>query len=165
MHTNSMMLMEKFAKRLEPEMPADVLVLDCGAGIAPGQSDRYREMVEQRGWDYDGLDATAGPNIDIVANLDHPVESLQGLYDLVISGQLLEHTRRPWKVVEHMAAFLKPGGWMVLIAPWSHKVHGYPIDCWRILPPGMEAIMKDAGLDKIETDISEKDCWGMGRKP
>ena len=71
----------------------------------------------------------------------------------------------PTQAVENMARVLKPGGLMFLIAPWQWRVHPHPIDCWRILPDGMETIIRDAGLLPIECDINGRDCYAAASKP
>ena len=93
------------------------------------------------------------------------IESEAWAYDLVISGQCLEHVENPFRLVAEMARVLKPGGLMLLTAPWQHPIHRYPLDCWRILPDGMRALLADAGLKPLDTYTIENDCWGIGKKP
>jgi len=75
----------------------------------------------------------------------------------------LEHCEDPIWAVEAMRAVLRPGGVIALIAPWSWEIHRYPIDCWRILPDGMEYMLR--GLSDIEVGVCERDCWGIATRP
>jgi 2-polyprenyl-3-methyl-5-hydroxy-6-metoxy-1,4-benzoquinol methylase len=61
---------------------------------------------------------------------------------VVISGQCLEHVRNPFRLVAEMARMLKPAGWIFLTAPTSWELHRCPLDYWRILPDGMDALFQ-----------------------
>jgi len=57
------------------------------------------------------------------------------------------------------------GGIVCIIAPWQWRYHRYPIDCWRILPDGMEFLLKDVcNFDILEIFLKESDCVGIARK-
>jgi hypothetical protein len=71
----------------------------------------------------------------------------------VVSGQFLEHVK-PWPRIKQTAGLLTPHARSVVIAPWQHKLHRYPIDCWRILPDVMRALVEWEGLEVGETGIS-----------
>ncbi len=47
---------------------------------------------------------------------------------VVIAMTAFESTR---DAVQAMKRLLKPGGYIILIAPWQYGIHRYPIDCWR----------------------------------
>jgi hypothetical protein len=48
--------------------------------------------------------------------------------------------------MSQIARILKPGGRMCMIAPYSWGYHEHPVDCWRIYPEGMRAIVELSGL-------------------
>lgn len=163
MHKSSLKLMAQLLDRIEFDRAS---VLDVGARITDDddQPDNfcYRPMVERRGWSYTGLDAMLGRNVDVTGSayeLPFPMAS----FDIVLSGQLLEHLERPHRAVREWQRVLKPGGWMVLIAPREWQEHRRPIDCWRILPDGMRALLE--GMDSITADTVGKDTFGVARKP
>ena len=86
-------------------------------------------------------------------------------FDLVISGQCLEHCENPFRLTAEMVRVLKPGRLILLTAPWQWREHKWPLDCWRILPDGMRAMMREVGVEPVEADMRENDCWGIGCKP
>jgi SAM-dependent methyltransferase len=113
---------------------------------------------------YVGLDMKNGPNVDVVSAkpYDYPFES--NSFDIVISGQCLEHSFHPWLVVKEIYRVTKIGGITCIIAPWQWPIHRYPVDCFRILPDGMKQMMKDAGFQSINCAAGETDCYGIGAK-
>jgi len=134
-------------------------VIDVGARNANGS---YRDLLEQAGYDnYLGVDIEDGPNVDVV--LPESGEWQLEAADVVISGQCLEHVRQPWVWIKQVATLVKPGGTVILVAPWIWQIHRHPVDCWRILPDGMDALFEWANLDRIESGVSEADCFGVAR--
>jgi hypothetical protein len=167
MHKNSLRLM---AGLLDKYAPTSGLCVDVGSYDVNGT---YRPLVEGRGLRYLGIDIAPGPNVDVVIEPYGIQNTPWGMWKndppaLVISGQCLEHTTRPWdwmKDVRHIVNNCTP---LIVIAPamWPH--HRYPVDCWRIYPDGMRSLLEFAGLEVLEAglskiDASHEDCWGVGR--
>jgi SAM-dependent methyltransferase len=159
MHPNSLRLMTE----LRAAIPAGSWVADWGAKDAFNDGGVYRPLFAD--CHYQGIDIEPGQNVDLVVPEEGPSSLKAGWFCAVISGQCLEHTKRPWLVVKEMARVLKPGGVMILIAPWQWCIHRHPVDCWRILPDGMRVLCEDAGLTVERCDVSEADCYAVARKP
>ena len=140
-------------------------VLDVGAMTSHGGLQRTYRAIMPAAWRYTGCDLAPGPNVDLVQVSEYRIRQEAELYDVVITGQCLEHVRRPWMLAAEMARMLKPGGFAFWTAPWSWGYHPYPVDCWRILPDGMTALMESVGLDCHQAYRIARDCWGIGRKP
>lgn len=160
MHPSSYSKMEAFAKTLPPIKTTigDVGAFDVGNG-------NYRKLFEWHEWTYVGMDLVEGPNVDrTVGDPEnfHKIKSNE--FDVVISGQTLEHVERPWKFVPELVRILKPGGTLCVIAPHTWPYHEHPIDCWRIFPHGMSVLFKDAGLMIMQTYMADTDTVGIGRK-
>ena len=81
-----------------------------------------------------------------------PVESDR--YDIVLSGQVIEHVRRPWLWLPEVARVCRPGGLVMTICPVSWEYHEAPIDCWRMHPEGLSALYQHAGL-RVLVAVSE----------
>ncbi|MDD4478561.1 MAG: class I SAM-dependent methyltransferase [Mesotoga sp.] len=131
-------------------LPSSQRVLDVGSMDVNGS---YKPLFQDH--DYQGLDIAPGPNVDIVAPdpYDWPIED--NSFDVVISGQCLEHVEYPWRTVEEIARVLKPGGMCCIIAPSNGPEHRYPIDCYRYMPDGMKAMAKDAGLKVVSSSLHD----------
>jgi len=139
-----MNLMASFGARI----PAGSKVLDVGSRIADGQTDTFRSLFAH--CKYTGADIQEGPNVDVVLDdpwaWDLPHES----YDVVISGNTLEHVAYPWVTMQQIKQVLKPDGWVCIIVPHRWPIHQHPIDCWRFLPDGMAALGEWVGLNLLQ---------------
>ena len=70
-------------------------------------------------------------------------------YDIVLSGQVIEHVRKIWLWIKELARVCKVGGLVITINPVSWPYHEHPIDCWRAFPEGMQALYEDASLEVL----------------
>jgi SAM-dependent methyltransferase len=170
MHYGSVFLMREFRRRyLSDALLARARLLDVGSRAVEtrwrwlGMPASYRPIFKGVG-EYVGVDLGAGPGVDVELTDPYRYPFEPDSFDIVVSGQTLEHAQHPWRVVPEMARVLKPGGLLCAIAPWSWEVHRYPIDCWRILADGMEVLLRDAGLTILECRMKRNDTIGIGRK-
>ena len=157
MHTNSFELMRFFVKSLGNI--ENKRILDIGSQNINGT---YRELFPHK--DYIGIDTATGSGVDIVVDSKHFYPFKDDTFDLVICGQVLEHTYEPGLVVQEIHRLLRPSGKTCIIVPWKWDVHRYPVDCYRILPDGLNYLMTKAGLKVIDCSISEFDTIGIGIK-
>lgn len=116
--------------------------LDVGSYNVNGT---YRPLVEDRGWQYVGLDLTAGPNVDIVTEHPYRFPLADAMFDVVISGSTMEHVKAIWLWLPELVRVLKPGGTLAIITHWQFVEHRFPVDCWRILPDGMRYLFDLCG--------------------
>lgn len=162
MHENSINLMESFIKGyLKPTKKYDIL--DVGSYNINGS---YKLLFSGHSdWEYKGLDIRTGPNVNLVAKTPYDWKLGKKKYDVIISGQCLEHTEAPWLWIKEMVKYLKKDGLVCIIAPWAWNIHNHPIDCWRVLPDGMRYLLGDwAGLEVLECFTLGNDCIGIARK-
>ena len=138
-------------------------VLDVGSRqVEDGFGKTYRDLMPTA-WRYTGCDGLPGPNVDLVCLEAYRIQESGECYDLVISGQCLEHVELPHLLVCEMARMCRPGGWLIVTAPWQWHYHPHPLDCWRILPHGMEALFRFASLEVFEAYLKATECWGVAR--
>lgn len=138
-------------------------VLDVGSFNVNGT---YKALFAVPGWTYEGLDMVAGPNVDIVVDADYKWEKVSsGYYDVVISGQTMEHVTEPWSLAAAIGRVCKKEGLAFVIAPHIHLLHRFPLDCWRVLPDGMSHVMrKFGGFEQLECGMQGEDTFFFGRK-
>ena len=151
---------ELVATYLDKRVPTRIL--DVGANNINGC---YRPLFNAPQWQYVGADIEAGENVDVVLpiNDNWPVEPQT--FDVVISGQCLEHCKFPWLIADQMRRAARLMGLAIVIAPNRHQVHKYPIDCWRILDDGMVALMDEwAGFATIKCEMVRSDTVFVGSK-
>ena len=139
----------------------DVGSMNCHPNRGAGST--YKELFDSA--EYTGLDLDAGPNVDIVASVPYVWPIADCSFDVVISGQCLEHVEAPWFWIKEVARVCQSPGLVIVIAPWRWAEHKRPVDCWRILPDGMKFLLEYAGLEVVEYGKSNKDCYGVAKKP
>lgn len=150
MHASSYRLMTEELKKITL---AQANVLDVGSLDVNGT---YKPLLTRTGWKYTGLDIKPGKNVDIVAPpFKYPFPTNH--FDLVISGSTMEHVTAIWLWVPELVRVLKPGGFLIIIVPWSGLIHRYPLDCWRIFPDGMQYLFDEThALENYHIEIPNK---------
>ena len=163
MHTTSMTSMKLF---MDKYVKAGDSILDVGSAIVLNQGMSYRDIIPEDTF-YTGIDVADGENVDIVIN-DSYNWNLGKIFDVVISGQALEHIEYPWLTMAEISKNLKVGGYCCIIVPHIWLIHRFPIDTYRYNPDGLEALGKWAGLEVVDTYVGEStglvDCVGIFKK-
>lgn len=126
----------------EIERNPDKLYLDLGCGL---RDIVYRNCLY--------LEVYPSVSADVIVSGDckYPIksESLDGIGCFAV----LEHTRKPWLVVEEIYRMLKPGGIVFIDWPFLQPVHGFPSHYFNATREGLTSIFTDLGfsLDKVDT--------------
>lgn len=161
MHPNSMNIMSTFATT-HLDNTTSLNILDVGSMNVNGS---YNKLFCKPNWIYKGIDISEGLNVDIVSPDPYKWPVDNNSFDVIISGQCMEHVEAPWLWVKEIERVCKPNGLICIIAPWNFVIHRYPVDCWRILPDGMEYIFtKHCTFKKIECGVIDIDCYFIGIK-
>ncbi|MFW9872376.1 MAG: class I SAM-dependent methyltransferase [Candidatus Thorarchaeota archaeon] len=139
-------------------------ILDIGSRRVNGKY-TYKNLFTKSNWLYHGLDLEKGDNVDIIAQTPYRWTLPSSSYDVVISGQCLEHVQDIFSWIKEIHRIVKSKGVCCIIAPWQWPEHKAPVDCWRIMPDGMKYLLnKVAGFIITTVDISQNDVIGIGRK-
>ena len=136
-------------------------ILDVGSLDINGS---YRKLFDSNPkWHYVGADAQGGSNVDVVLDWDYKWTEIQDeSFDVVISGQTLEHVEAPWLAAKAMERVCRKDGLYVVIVPSRCDYHPYPLDCWRIFPDGMRYLMtKISSFSEIECQMFEYELDGV----
>lgn len=83
-----------------------------------------------------------------------------GVFDTVLSVQVLEHTPHPGPLVAEMARVLAPEGLLILAAPFQFRLHEQPHDYYRFSPHGLRQLCDDAGLEVLEI-AAQGSLWSV----
>ena len=181
MHRNAELILKKHGL---PLIADGICVLEVGAGRRYAKSP-IRALSPRRGWEYSfcdignwgrgkpGFIKMAGPN---------RIYSCSGVFDAVLSSQVVEHVAQPWLWITELARVARSGGLVALVCPITVKEHRFPGDYFRIMPDGMRVLMETAGLEVLVAILESfdaecdkwitfegacpvVDCIGVGRKP
>jgi SAM-dependent methyltransferase len=112
----------------------------------------YQEIVDNDTITWETLDIFECSNLTYVAANEYEFPIPDETFDIVLSGQVIEHVRKIWIWMKELSRVCKRGGWVITVNPVSWRYHEAPIDCWRIYPEGMKALYDEAGL---EATVSE----------
>jgi SAM-dependent methyltransferase len=143
MHLNSRLMFENIARQhFHPGMK----VLEIGPDAFPTT---YQSIVDDSSIGWDTIDIKEKHNVTFTAESEYSFPIADGAYDIVLSGNVIEHVRRIWVWIREVTRVCKPGGLVITITPVSWPYHAVPYDCWRIYPEGMTALYEDAGLEVV----------------
>jgi len=148
MHPNSELLFEKYAKSLFKD---NMRVLEIGPERHPST---YQKIVGNDTITWETLDMISDEELTYRVESEYAYPIPSETFDIIISGQVIEHIKKVWLWVEELARVSKVGGKVITIGPVSWPYHEAPVDCWRIYPEGMKALYEHAGLN-VELSISE----------
>lgn len=111
-------------------------LLDAGAGeLKNSQYCGHLEYVSQDfceyqgggGLPYEGLQTAAWDTtrIDLVSDIT-AIPAASGSFDAILCSEVLEHVPEPTHALDEFARLLKPGGKLILTAPFGSLVHMAP---------------------------------------
>ncbi len=127
-------------------------VLDVGSLDENGTN---RPLTDARAWTYTGIDIRGGPNVDqVVQPYSYPFAD--GAFDVVMSGQAMEHVEDLKAWINECVRVLKPGGRLCITTVWKMFYHPFPVDTWRIMPDGFRWLFNQNG-QLIDYDIRMQD--------
>jgi len=175
MHPSSRVNMQRARDLLGKRLEKGINILDVGGrDIKPNQDRSYREMFKDVVNEYYIADIQTGPNVTHLMKGEYELPFEDNSVDLVVSGQTLEHVKNPFRLTIEMTRVLKPGGFIILIAPSSGKRHDFR-DCWRFMDDAFAAIAEEAELETVADYVDRKapdersrrwnDHVFVGRKP
>lgn len=133
-----------------------VRVLDIGGADVNGS---YREVFAGPRFDYRTADLSPGPGVDLVLDDPYRIPLPDGPIDIVLSGQMLEHSEFFWLAFQEMVRLLSPEGFLFLIAPSAGPIHRYPVDCYRFYPDAYQALARYAGCHLQALWRDERGPW------
>ncbi|HMD47296.1 MAG TPA: methyltransferase domain-containing protein [Acidimicrobiales bacterium] len=158
MHLNSQLLFDRYVL---PQLRSGQRVLEVGPDAVPSAYQRSSATALGSGtldWSTADLASEVGADgrrrwgggsagqLTLVTDDPEAIPAPSDHFDVVVSGQVIEHVSRPWRWLPELARVCRPGGLVVTIAPVSWPYHEAPQDCWRIYPAGMAALAAEADL-------------------
>ena len=148
MHKSSILRMKWFVDHYTSKISkSQVKVLDVGSYDVNGS---YKPLFAEEKYLYTGLDMEDGSNVDLVLENPYDWDAIAtDSFDVVISGQAIEHIEFFWITMSEMTRVLKKDGLLCLIAPNGFREHRYPVDCYRFFTDGMVALARYVSLEPL----------------
>lgn len=119
-------------------------ILDVGCGDKPYQS----LLVEAQ--EYIGLDVCDDRKVDILVDSMRPWPLEHDSFDAVLCTQVLEHVTDTEGMLRSIRQVIKPGGMLIITAPFIYNAHGIPEDYHRFSIYGMEKLLANS-FEIVET--------------
>lgn len=156
MHLNSQLLFERHAICI---FQSGQQVLEIGPDADPSTYQRLVSLSDI-GWTTVDHDSSAdqgghrpyaadGSAVEHLMSDRYSLPFPSGTFDVVVSGQVLEHVPKVWTWFAELGRVCKPEGHVITVNPISWPYHEAPVDCWRVFPEGMRALCDEAGLEVI----------------
>jgi len=143
MHNNSLLLFKKYCLDMFKD---NMRVLEIGPGWSPSP---YNRTVNNSTIQWDTIDIDPTAKTTYVSSSAYSFPVPDNSYDIVFSGQVIEHVPEIWTWIKELSRVCRPGGWVITIGPVNWPYHEAPHDCWRIYPSGMRSLYKEGGLETI----------------
>jgi SAM-dependent methyltransferase len=131
---------EELIAQRRAELAGGTLV-DLGCGAMP-----YRPLFAPHVRRYIGADLPDNPEADLLIPADGRLPLADGVVDVVLSSQALEHVVDPAAYLAEARRVLRPGGLLLLSTHGYWMYHPHPTDYWRWTGSGLQKIISDAGL-------------------
>lgn len=162
MHRNSLKLMALASGEFHKEIQKrPISVLDVGSRVVANEGFSYSQIFKNGLYRYVGADIAAGKNVDLILKDPYDWSEIRSnSYDVVICGQVLEHSPRFWEVMREMTRVVCPGGFVVVIVPSQGAIHRYPVDCYRFKPDALGSLAEWSGLEVRSLFFDSGSYWG-----
>ena len=157
------------------DLPTGIRILDAGAGEL--QNRKYcshLDYVSQDFCEYKGAVGGAPDEglqsenwdttcIDLVSDIT-AIPAPDTSFDAILCSEVLEHVPEPTHAIDEFARLLKPGGIMILTAPFSSNVHFAPYHfCSGFSKYWYEHHLEHRGFE-IETLVANGDWYALLRQ-
>jgi SAM-dependent methyltransferase len=124
----------------------DVLDLGCGEAPLYGHYRRFASSVTCVDWPGSAHDTG---HADVLCDLDEPLPLPDASFDTVILSDVLEHLYDPRQVISEIRRVLRPGGKLLMSAPFMYGLHERPHDYYRYTRHTLERMASDSGFDVL----------------
>lgn len=123
-------------------------LVDVGCGEKP-----WVEVFSSHVEEHIGVDHEASPHglnrVDVIAGA-YEIPLADESADTVLLSAVLEHLERPADAIAEAHRLLRPGGHLILTAPFFWPLHEEPRDFYRYSPYGLRYLLEQAGFEVVE---------------
>ena len=145
---SSRLLTDLIAREYEREIPrhARGALLDLGCGSQPLYATYLDHVASIATADWpNSVHHTV--SVDVYCDLDAPLPFADATFDTVLLSDVLEHLSQPQQALREVARVLRPGGVLLLNAPFMYWLHEEPYDFCRHTQFSLSRLSQEAGLE------------------
>lgn len=128
---------------------ANGIVLDCGAGL---RNSYFAHVVNYEIVAYDSTDV-----LGVAECLPFKDDS----FDAVISLNVLEHVKDPFRAAQELMRVLKPGGELMCCVPFLQPLHGYPHHYYNMTHQGLLNLFEGMSDRSIDVYGATRPLWAL----
>jgi len=147
-------------------------LLDLGCGKAPLLAWYAPHVSDATLVDWAGS-LHPNPLLNIVADLNEPLNLADESFDTVILSDVLEHIAEPSRLLGEISRVMTPDGTLLMNVPFYYPLHEEPFDYMRYTRHALARMSDKAGLGVVEirsiggapevlADVSSKLLGGLG---
>jgi SAM-dependent methyltransferase len=145
MHENDQLLFETYARQFVS--PGDH-ILEIGPDDFPSTLQR---LLNDPSTSWETLDIAVDDRLTYPGAPEYTWPVPDERYDVVLAANVIEHVRKIWVWIAEVERVCRTGGHVVILNPASWPYHPSPVDCWRIYPEGMKALLEGTRLHPVLT--------------
>ena len=116
-------------------------LLDLGAGNQP-----FRPWYGPLAKTVIAMDVAPAPGLSVLS-MASPLPFQAESFDTILCTSVLEHVDDAEQAVAEMARVLRPGGHLIITAPFLYPTHEAPYDYWRVTHYGLTTVLRRHGLE------------------
>lgn len=145
-------------------------VISLGSGSDSDKEGRYYRDYFTAAESYTTADLSTARGAQLQVDIRHMPEIVDGSYDAVLCGSVLEHVDDYRSALAEITRILKPGGILLLGLPFRQALHLEPHDYWRFTEHGIRYLLRDhydiLSLDAIDHSVPNfpSSYWVKARK-
>lgn len=117
----------------------DVVFLDIAPQVHQGAKEFF---TKSRIYTAD-IDINSGADYIVDICKDNKDIIPDGMFDVVLCTEVLEHTLNPFSAIQEIRRILKPAGILLMSTPFDFRIHGPLPDCWRFTEHGIRALLSE----------------------
>ncbi len=123
-------------------------LVDVGCGAKPWGHLFAPFVDEHVGVDHVQSKSNPGA-VDVLATA-YDIPLADGSADTVLMTSVMEHLERPDQALRECRRLLRPGGHLIMTAPFFWHVHDAPRDFFRYAPDGLRYLLESSELEVLE---------------
>lgn len=124
---------------------------DLGSGHAPLYLlyEKYVTDITCIDWENDNSNS---PYIDIIQDLNQPLNITDQSFDTVLLSDVLEHIRKPELLISEIHRILTNNGILLMNIPFLYWIHEKPFDYFRYTEFALQSILEDNGFEIVRLE-------------